>query len=156
MRAIIYPANSESLSVEEAAPTVIPLLGRASQQQHQQLLYELSPSVLEAALNARRELIVHLANVDEIMEDSYLMAMMNQEDDDEETAGSCSIIETISTEEIQSSLRRMTLARRIMPTMCGAALRGLGVEPVLDCVAEYCKWSLLISFLLQCVFMHAD
>jgi hypothetical protein len=31
------------------------------------------------------------------------------------------------------------LTRRIMPTMCGAALRGLGVEPVLDCVAEYCE-----------------
>ena len=31
----------------------------------------------------------------------------------------------------------MTLARKVMPTMCGAALRGVGVEPFLDSVAEY-------------------
>jgi elongation factor G len=31
----------------------------------------------------------------------------------------------------------MTLARKVMPMMCGAALRGVGVEPVLDNVAEY-------------------
>jgi len=37
-------------------------------------------------------------------------------------------------------------------------LRGLGVEPVLDCVAEYCKWPLfdVVTFALSCVFMHAD
>lgn len=143
MRAIIYPTNAESVSVEEAAPIVIPLLRRnETSMNEQQSQYELSPSVLEAAMNARRELIVHLANVDDIMEDSYLMAMMDQEDDEENSgsgSSSCSIINSISTEQIQSSLRRMTLTRRIMPTMCGAALRGLGVEPVLDCVAEYCE-----------------
>jgi elongation factor G len=31
----------------------------------------------------------------------------------------------------------MTLARKVMPTMCGAALRGVGVEPFPDSVAEY-------------------
>ena len=125
MRAIIYPTNSESLTVEEAAPTVIPLLGGNTAMNRQQQLHELAPSVLESACDARRELIVQLANVDEIMEDSYLMAMMTQEEGEEER-GFCSILETISTEQIQSSLRRMTLARRVMPTMCGAALRGLG------------------------------
>lgn len=133
MRAIIYPTtNSESLSVEDAAPLVINLLGRNATSQKHQAHHDLSPSVVDAALDARRELISHLANIDEIMEDSYLIAMMNQEEEKGHE-------NTISTEEIQSSLRRMTLARRIMPTMCGAALRGLGVEPVLDCVAEYCK-----------------
>ena len=49
---------------------------------------------------------------------------------DGQTDGLCK-----STEEIQSSLRWMTLARKVMPTICCAALRGVGVGPVLDSVA---------------------
>jgi elongation factor G len=84
---------------------------------------------LVAALDARRDLISSLAYVDDIMEDLYLNAM--EKEDDSSSAF------LISTSQIQSSLRRMTLSRSIMPTMCGAALRGIGVEPVLDGVAEY-------------------
>ena len=120
MRVIVYPDDSEDLSMEDAAPSVINL----SSQNHK------SSSLLKSALLGRRELVSKLADVDEVMEDLYLNAMM--EEDDEEVDGV-----DISTEEIQSSLRRMTLARKVMPTMCGAALRGVGVEPVLDSVAEY-------------------
>jgi elongation factor G len=79
--------------------------------------------------------VSNLANVDDVMEDMYLHAMMMESDDDDD--GACPILGGISTKDIQSSLRRMTLARRITPTVCGAALRGVGVEPVLDCLAEY-------------------
>lgn len=126
MRAIVYPSDAESLSVEEAAPTVISLLQGG---------VELS-SIKEAALDARRELISNLADADEIMEDLYLHAAMEEG----ESESSCPITDNISTYDIQSSLRRMTLERKVMPTLCGAALRGVGVEPVLDCVAEYCKF----------------
>ncbi|KAL7541069.1 hypothetical protein ACHAXR_010997 [Thalassiosira sp. AJA248-18] len=139
MRAIIYPPNIESLSMEEAVPTVVPLLFN---NHHQKSSSSTSnPSVLmEAVLEARRELISHLADVDTIMEDLYLHAAMMECDDDDDDGGDdgeCPIIKNISTEQIQASLRRMTLSRRVMPTLCGAALRGVGVEPVLDCVAEY-------------------
>ena len=86
---------------------------------------------MKAALHGRRELVSKLADVDEVMEDLYLNAMM--EDNDSKDDG----LDSISTVEIQSSLRRMTLARKVMPTICGAALRGVGVEPALDNVAEY-------------------
>jgi hypothetical protein len=43
----------------------------------------------------------------------------------------------ISTEEIQLLLQRMVLACRVMPTMCGAALCGMGLKPILDCITKY-------------------
>ena len=70
-------------------------------------------------MDARRELISNLADVDETMEDLYLLATM--EEDDENGDATCQIIDNVSTAEIQSSLRRMTLNRMIMPTLCGAA-----------------------------------
>ena len=99
-----------------------------------------NPSLLEAAAEGRRELISNLADVDEVMEDLYLLATDQEEEEDEASDsmyGSCPVLRNVSTREIQSALRRATLSRKIMPTLCGAALRGVGVEPVLDCVAEY-------------------
>ncbi|KAL3809534.1 hypothetical protein ACHAXA_010042, partial [Cyclostephanos tholiformis] len=142
MRAILYPSDAHALSMEDAAPSVIYLPSHHRGKERgggglgqQRRVGGLSSSLIRAAYDGRRELVSNLANVDEVMEDLYLHAMMMENDDDEEDA--CPILDGISTEDIQSSLRRMTLARRITPTMCGAALRGMGVEPVLDCVAEY-------------------
>jgi len=130
MRAILYPDGAESLSMEDAAPSVVYLSNCRGRE-----------PLTRAALNGRRELVSNLADVDEVMEDLYLYAMMIENDEEVDGGGgggaNCPILDGISTEEIQSSLRRMTQARRVMPTMCGAALRGVGVEPLLDCVAEY-------------------
>ncbi len=93
---------------------------------------------MRAASDRRQELMSNLANINEVMEDLYLHAVMGKDEvDGGADYQSCPILGSISTEEIQSSLRRMVLARRVMPTMCGAALCGMGVEPILDCVAEY-------------------
>jgi elongation factor G len=123
MRALIYPPGAEYLSIEDAIPTVVNLLSLEGDRNCQPL---------DAALDARRDLIARLADVDEVMEDLYLNAM-----EDEDDGSRCPILSNISTSQIQSSLQRMTLSRSIMPTMCGAALRGIGVEPVLDGVAEF-------------------
>jgi len=122
MRALIYPPGAEYLSIEDAIPTVV----------HLSSLEDKDCQPLEAALDARRDLITSLADVDETMEDLYLHAMECEDDEND-----CPILSNISTSQIQSSLRRMTLSKSIMPTMCGAALRGIGVEPVLDGVAEF-------------------
>ena len=130
MRAILYPDGAESLSMEDAVPSVVYLSNCRGRE-----------PLTRAASDGRRELVSNLADVDEVMEDLYLHAMMIENNEEEEDGGGggadCPILDGISTEEIQSSLRRMTLERRVMPTMCGAALRGVGVEPLLDCVAEY-------------------
>ncbi|KAL3781126.1 hypothetical protein HJC23_001433 [Cyclotella cryptica] len=132
MRALIYPPNAEGLSMEDAVPRVVNLL-------HPRVWSdEKNNQVIDASLDARRDLIASLADVDEIMGDLYLNAMEN---DSLEKAGglfdSCPVLSNVTTSDIQSAVRRTTLARTVMPTMCGAALRGLGVEPVLDGVAEW-------------------
>ena len=138
MRTIVYPNNIEELSMEEAVPIVTSLLSSSSNTTSSDTCSH-SKKLMEVAINARRELISNLANVDEIMEDLYLLATLEQDDgggSEEEN-----IEDYITTDEIQASIRRMTLQRKVMPTLCGAALRGVGVEPLLDCVAEYCKFS---------------
>ena len=116
MRVIIYHDDAKDLSMEDAALSVINL----SSQNHNSL------SLMKAALLGRRDLVSKLADVDKVMEDLYLNAMM--EDNDDKVDGA----DSISTEEVQLLSRRITLARKVMP-----ALRGLGVEPILDSVAEY-------------------
>ena len=45
--------------------------------------------------------------------------------------------EEISNEEIKSALRRATVAYRLVPVLCGSALRTLGIQPLLDAVGDY-------------------
>ncbi|KAL7555264.1 hypothetical protein ACHAWF_018930 [Thalassiosira exigua] len=128
MRAIAYPPDAEGLSVEEATPAVASLSSRPD------CGGGVDPSLVATARDARREMIASLADADEVMEDLYLHATEREE---EEGDDACPILRHVTTEQIQASLRRTTLARTVVPTLCGAALRGAGVEPVLDCVAEY-------------------
>ncbi len=43
----------------------------------------------------------------------------------------------ISKEEIKSALRRATLEYRLVPVLCGTALRSKGIQPLLDAVCSY-------------------
>lgn len=38
---------------------------------------------------------------------------------------------------LKAGLRRATIARRLVPVLCGAALRNKGIQPVLDAVVDY-------------------
>ena len=40
-------------------------------------------------------------------------------------------------EQLKAAIRRATLANRIVPVLCGTALRNKGVQPVLDAVVDY-------------------
>jgi elongation factor G len=42
-----------------------------------------------------------------------------------------------TTESIRRALRRATLARKVAPVLCGAALRNLGASAVLDAIVDY-------------------
>jgi elongation factor G len=44
---------------------------------------------------------------------------------------------TLSVEEIQSCVRKATIARKIVPVVCGSAFRNMGVQPLLDAVVAY-------------------
>ncbi len=43
----------------------------------------------------------------------------------------------IGTEELKKALRKATLSAKVIPVLCGAALRNKGVQKVLDAVVEY-------------------
>jgi len=45
--------------------------------------------------------------------------------------------EKISKDELRRALRRATLDLKLVPVLCGAALRNKGVQPVLDAVVDY-------------------
>ena len=43
----------------------------------------------------------------------------------------------ISEEDIKAAIRRLTVANRIVPVVCGTALRNKGIQLVLDAVVDY-------------------
>src|SRR5690606_27430071 len=45
--------------------------------------------------------------------------------------------EEVGIDELRSALRSGTLARAIVPVLCGAALRNRGIQPLLDAVCAY-------------------
>ena len=45
--------------------------------------------------------------------------------------------EPISAEKLRRAIREATVAGKLVPVLCGAALRDLGIRPVLDAVCDY-------------------
>ncbi|NXM73738.1 RRF2M factor, partial [Serilophus lunatus] len=43
----------------------------------------------------------------------------------------------ISADKLQSAIRRVTLARKAVPVLCGSALKNKGVQPLLDAITMY-------------------
>ena len=68
---------------------------------------------------ARERLIERLADVDDQIADLYL-------------TGS-----PIDEPTLRTALRRVTLANKAVPVLCGAALRNRGIQPLLDAVIDY-------------------
>jgi len=114
MRAVIWPevGSGGVADVEECVPTVYNLFDDDKQ------AIDPESQVTSVALAARQDLVASLADVDESMEEIFLME------------------EDPSNYELRSALRRATLNRKILPVMTGAALRGKGVEPLLDAMAD--------------------
>ena len=69
--------------------------------------------------SAREALVEALADADEAFADLYL-------------GGG-----EISEEDFHAALRRAVVARKIVPVLCGTALRDKGVQPLLDAVVRY-------------------
>ena len=45
--------------------------------------------------------------------------------------------EEITAAEIEAALRKATISLKIVPVLCGAALRNKGIQPVLDAIINY-------------------
>ncbi len=82
--------------------------------------FDLIPeSLLEAAEEAREDLIMHAAEFDEELMDLYL--------EDKE----------IPAERLKSAIRKGTLSGGLTPVLCGTAFRNRGIQPLLDAVVDY-------------------
>ena len=75
--------------------------------------------MIEEFRNYRNVLVEKVAETDEDLIIKYL--------EDEE----------ISTEEIKCALRQATLEYKLVPVMCGTALRHRGIQPLLDAIGDY-------------------
>ena len=67
----------------------------------------------------REKMIETLAEVDDDLADKYLGG------------------EEITVAEIEKALRKATISLKIVPVLCGAALRNKGIQPLLDAVINY-------------------
>ena len=114
MRAIVYPEKLNAAVVESCVPDVIPLL-----QPNSEAPIDESCSVTQDAVAARIELVEALAECDQLMEELYLTGR------------------NPTHKEVCAALRRVTLSQQGMPVLASAALRGIGVEPILDAIADF-------------------
>ncbi|KAF0158938.1 MAG: elongation factor G [Syntrophaceae bacterium] len=80
---------------------------------------EIPEEFADAAADERGKMIETLADYDDDLAEKYL-------------AG-----EELSAAQINSALRKATIALKIVPVLCGAALRNKGIQPVLDAVINY-------------------
>ncbi|PKN53464.1 MAG: elongation factor G [Deltaproteobacteria bacterium HGW-Deltaproteobacteria-13] len=67
----------------------------------------------------REKMIETLAEADDVLADKYLSG------------------EEITPAEIKEALRKATISLKIVPVLCGAALRNKGIQPVLDAIINY-------------------
>jgi len=114
MRAIVWPNAAGNIAhVEHCVPDIIPLVQPGSRE-------PLDPncSLTKEAIEARSEFIEAMAECDERIEEYYL----NEQEP--------------SNAELRYALRRAVLSQRALPVMASAALKGRGVEPVLDAIAD--------------------
>ena len=68
---------------------------------------------------AREELIEAVADADDEVAELYLEG------------------QELSVRDLKAALRRATIDRKLVPTMLGAALRNVGIQPLLDAVVDY-------------------
>jgi len=76
-------------------------------------------SVLNIAVSYRQALIEKIAE-----NDNQIMAMYLEGKD-------------IPVPELKAAIRRLTVAGKVMPVLCGSALRGKGIQPLLNAIVDY-------------------
>ena len=80
---------------------------------------DIPSDILSETADHREKLIETLAEIDDVIAEKYLEGT------------------EITESELIESLRNATLSLRVVPVMCGTALRNKGVQPVLDSVTHF-------------------
>ncbi|XP_014899035.1 ribosome-releasing factor 2, mitochondrial isoform X2 [Poecilia latipinna] len=82
------------------------------------------PELLEAADEARAALIEQVADLD----DEFAELLLTDFSDN---------FEAVPAKKLQEAVRRVTLARKGVPVLCGSSLKNKGVQPLLDAITAY-------------------
>lgn len=80
---------------------------------------DLDPALLPAAREARDQLVARVAEWDEDLMERYLEG------------------EEIAASDLVPVIRRLTLQLRVVPILCGSALRNKGIQPLLDAIVDF-------------------
>lgn len=80
---------------------------------------EVPADMAEEVKTAREHMIALIAETDDTLGEKYLMG------------------EEISADELMAALRRATIGNKLVPVLCGSALKNKGVQAVLDAVVDY-------------------
>jgi elongation factor G len=121
-------ANAVALQIpigaESSFEGVVDLIGRRALRWTDELGTQVEESAIPENMESlaekfRENLIVSLADVDELIEDRYLSGEEPTED------------------EIHEALRRATLSFSVVPVLCGSALKNKGIQPLMDAVCRY-------------------
>ena len=83
------------------------------------VLSEIGPELAEEAARCREQLIERTAEVDDQLMISYVEG------------------HEVTPTELKKALRRVTIATKATPVLCGTALKNKGIQPVLDAVIDY-------------------
>lgn len=113
MRKVVYPATA-SPSAARAPP--VPTVTEVKE----------SDDCFAEATNARKQMLEMIAESDESFMDKYLQ---NLDDSNELLADA-----KFTPEEILAAIRRICISQSGVPVLCGASLKGKGIEPLLDAV----------------------
>ncbi|XP_040053238.2 ribosome-releasing factor 2, mitochondrial [Gasterosteus aculeatus] len=82
------------------------------------------PELLHEVNEARTALIEQVADLDDEFADLLLTDFSDNFD-------------AVSSSKLQEAVRRVTLARKGVPVLCGSSLRNKGVQPLLDAITAY-------------------
>jgi len=72
-----------------------------------------------AALEARDELVVKVAEIDEHLMEKYIEG------------------QKITPEEIKAGIRQGVVTNKLVPVLCGSAFKNKGVQPLMDAIVDY-------------------
>ncbi|NXI94387.1 RRF2M factor, partial [Psophia crepitans] len=91
----------------------------------QKLLLEADdPSLFQEVQDARNTLIEQVADLD----DEFAELVLGEYSEN---------FDLIPADKLQSAIRRVTLAQKAVPVLCGSALKNKGVQPLLDAITMY-------------------
>ncbi len=80
---------------------------------------EIDSDLLDQALEYRENLLEEISEVDDDIMEKYLSE------------------EPIIVEELRQAIRKATIANKLVPVLCGSALRNKGVQPLLDAISYF-------------------